>query len=115
MTARMSSPKRKAKPIADREFAAIKFKAWAPVGPQNQPIPSSRMMDQVTISSRLAYALMLKSKAELVAMHSGMDPEIHNEMLTGLQETAERLKEMASLVDQAIHRLCVSGTAYTLS
>jgi hypothetical protein len=103
--------KRKGKPISDRAFAAIEFEAWEPVN-GGEPSPSKEMMDRITIQSRLAYLTMLKSKDELIAMHREMDLETHDEMLTGLEDTAERLKEMASLVEQAIHRMLVAGTAY---
>jgi hypothetical protein len=38
-----------------------------------------------------------------------------SELLTGLSDASQRLKEMTALVDEAQRRLLVAGTAYVLS
>jgi hypothetical protein len=98
-------------------FAALKFEAWQPVSKNNEPVPSSNMMDRITIQSRLAHVLMHKSKEEMIAIfeHPGMDLDAVDELMAGLLDTAERLKEMAEIVDAAHSRLMIAGAAFARS
>jgi hypothetical protein len=106
--------KRKGKPISDRKFAALEFEAWAPISKNNEPVPSQRTMDEIIVSSRLAYLTLLKTKDEVIAMHRE-DSETAGEMIVDLRNTAERLKELAQMVEGATLRLQVALAAYALA
>jgi hypothetical protein len=108
-------PSHERKPISDRELSECDFETWEPVNENGEPVPSTRMIDSICISSRLAYVLMLKSRDELMAMHGQMDINTGDEMMAGLLVTGERLKEMAQMVEAAYFRSLASRTAYAES
>jgi hypothetical protein len=108
--------KRKGRPISDRAFASLDFEAWEPIG-NNEPTPSSSMMDHIIVQSRLAHVIMLKSKNELIAMfrQPEMDVDTADEMMGDLLDAGERLKELTAMVEEAYRRMQVAGTSYTLA
>jgi hypothetical protein len=59
----------------------------------------------------MAYAVMLRSREQLIAMYAELDLDNIDKMLEGFQETAERLKAIVLMLDTAYTRVVFSGAA----
>jgi hypothetical protein len=104
---------RRGKPATLRQFAKIDFKPWKrePGMRKEEFFPSSSMLDDHGVTCRMAYAIMLMSRDELIAMHSKIDHEHVDEMMGNLTETSEFLKEVAHMVEAAYVRVLASASA----
>jgi hypothetical protein len=104
-------PRRKGKLISNQDLVAAKFEPWEPE--ENEEIlPSTKMMNDITITSRLAHTVMLTTRDQLVTR--SMDASNHNavfELIECFKNTEERLKEMAGMVGGARLRVLASMAA----
>lgn len=98
-------------PVSNRELASASFEPWMPEE-NGEILPSARMIGDITVTCRLAHAIMLKSRDELTALHMDASGyEAVDDLITSLVNTGERLKEMASMVEGAYCRVIASMAA----
>jgi hypothetical protein len=69
------------------------------------------MTDHVGVDCRVAYGIMLKTRAQLVAMHGELEHEHVDEIMGHLAETEEWLKATAYMVNAAYLRVLASAAA----
>jgi hypothetical protein len=105
----MAQPKRSKKTARERlaslkEFAAVEFKPWAPQ-PDGKMLPSTEVMNQIGISARLAYAIMLRTKEQLMDMRKEIGDKTLNKLMSGLQADQEIAKELLTLMRTAELRM----------
>jgi hypothetical protein len=77
-------------------------------------IPADKVLLDCGIPARLAYATMLRTKAQLVKMFDEVEIEHIDSMLASYCETAERLKAIVSMLDTAYLRILVAGSAHVI-
>ena len=58
----------------------------------------------------IAYAIMLRSKEELVELHGELDHESVDQMMADLARTAEVLKQITAMVETAYLRVLASAS-----
>jgi hypothetical protein len=104
---------RKGKLATYRDLAAMDFKAWKrPRGMKpGQLIPSDTDFQRCGVSARLAYAIMLRTRDELIDMHKRVDHAHVDQMMTNIFETTEWLKTVVALLDMAYMRVLASASA----
>jgi hypothetical protein len=73
--------------------------------------PSREMTDLIGIGCRLAYGVMLRTRAQLVAMHGEIEHKHVDQMMAHLCETAEWLKATTHMVESAYMRVLASAAA----
>ena len=105
--------KRHGKPATMRDYATIDFSPWTrePGMKKNELLPSDETVNRLAVSCRIAYATMLKSREDLIAMHGKANHELVDELMADLADTAERLKELAEMVEGAYARVLASAAA----
>jgi hypothetical protein len=96
-----------------RDYATIDFSPWTrePGMKKDELLPSDKMVNRLTVSCRIAYATMLKSREDLIAMHGKTNHELVDEFMANLADTAERLKELTHMVEGAYARVLASAAA----
>jgi hypothetical protein len=95
------------------DYAAIDWKPWTrdpSLGPTGL-YPPREATDRHGVNCRLAYALMLRSRDELIASHGELEHELVDKLMANLLETGEWLKAMAEMVESAYARLLASTSA----
>lgn len=95
-------------------YAKINFKPWKrdrDMG-KDELFPPDEFLTSLGVWCRTAYAIMLRSRSELIAGYREIgDFRRIDEAMTGLSDTAERLKLVANMVETAYHRMLASGAA----
>jgi hypothetical protein len=82
---------------------------------KNELLPSDETVNRLAVSCRIAYATMLKSREDLIAMHGKANHELVDELMADLADTAERLKELAEMVEGALRSGAGIGRGCTYS
>jgi hypothetical protein len=107
------SRKRRCKSAKLRDFAKIDWKPWRRT-PDMRPtelMPSRETTDHIGVGCRVAYGIMLRTRAQLVAMHGEVEHEHVDEIMGHLAETEEWLKATAHMVEVAYLRVLASAAA----
>jgi hypothetical protein len=112
-------PKRKprGKLATWRGIAKVDFKPWTRT-PDMQPtelIPSNATLQSCALPARMAYAIMLRTKEQLIEMHGKVEHEDIDNMMDDLSNTAEKLKSIVAILDTAYTRMLVSASARMIS
>jgi hypothetical protein len=105
--------KRSGKPASIRAFAKIDWKPWRRT-PDMRPtelMPSRETTDHIGVGCRVAYGIMLRTRAQLVAMHGEVEHAHVDEIMGHLAETDEWLKATAHMVEVAYLRVLASAAA----
>ncbi len=107
------SRKRRGKSAKLRDFAKIDWKPWRRTLDMKptELMPSREMTDHIGIGCRVAYGVMLRTRAQLIAMHAKIDHARVDEMMGHLAETEEWLKATAKMVEMAYARVLASAAA----
>jgi hypothetical protein len=107
------SRKRRGKPAKLSDFAKIDWKPWRRTSDMRptELMPSSEQTDNIGIGCRVAYGLMLRTRAQLIAMHGTTDHGHIDQMMAHLCDTAEWLKATAQMVEIAYQRVLASASA----
>jgi hypothetical protein len=109
-------PKRKSrgKLATERDFAKVDFKPWTRdkgMGP-TELIPKDQQLADCGVACRIAYAIMLMPRDELIATHGKADHKIVDKMMGSIKENAEWLKGVVRMLDLAYLRVLASASAY---
>ena len=75
-------------------------------------IPSDETLTACAVPSRMAYAVMLQTKEELIKMHGTVDHEHVDQMMAQLTQSAETLKGITCMLETAYLRLLASASAH---
>ena len=105
--------KSRGKPATMRDYAKIDFSPWTrePGMKKNELFPSDEKVNRLAVSCRIAYATMLKSREDLIAMHGKANHGLIDEFVANLVDTAERLKVLTEMVEGAFARVLASAAA----
>jgi hypothetical protein len=102
---RSKKPARKRSKFASlKDFAAVEFQPWTR-RPDGKMLPSAELMKQIGISARLAYAILLRTKAELMDMRKQVGDEALDEVMNGMQADREAAKELVKMMEAAQLRM----------
>jgi hypothetical protein len=104
--------KRPGKRATIRDLSKIDFKPWKRergMG-KTELFPASGLVDKHAVTCRMAYALMLQSRSDLIAMHEKIAHEGIDELMGELAATEEFLKSAAHMVKSAYMRVLVSAS-----
>lgn len=109
-------PKRptKGKVATMRDFAKIDFQAWTKEKGE-ELVPGADTMNTLGFWSRAAYAIMCRTKEQLVQSHSEMEHELVDNLMGGLADTGEKLKALAHMVETAYVRILASASAHSVA
>ena len=105
--------KRRGRLATMRDYARVNFEPWsrdADMHP-DELIPSDKTLTRCGIPARLAYAIMLRTKNDLVDMFDKVELEHIDAMMTSLVDSAETLKAVVSILETAYLRVLVAGSA----
>ena len=86
------------------ELAALQFEPWVKDKDMEKML-SQDSFNSLAMHCRLAYALMLKTKAELVAGNRAMGGDEATNLLDSLQILADRAKAVKHIIEAAHIRL----------
>jgi hypothetical protein len=105
--------KTRGKPATISGIAKIDFKPWKrePHMREGELVPSNEFLTSLGTPCRMAYAIMLLTREHLIASHGRLDHGIVDQMMTDLTDAAERLKEIAHMVEAAYLRVLASSAA----
>jgi uncharacterized protein YunC (DUF1805 family) len=105
--------KSRSKPATLRDYAKIDFKPWTrgPGMRKGELIPAPEVMANHGVTCRMAYAVMLMTRKDLIAMHGKLDHEKVDQMMGGFAETLEALKSIAHMVEAAYVRVVATASA----
>lgn len=86
-------PKRngKVKLASEADYAKIEFKAWTKEEGEKL-VPGADVMNVLGFWSRAAYAIMLRSKPQLIQAHGEMEHELVDNLMGGLADTEEKIE-----------------------
>jgi hypothetical protein len=95
------------------DYAKIDFKPWKrePGMGKDELFPSDEALTHLGVSCRIAYATMLMTREDLIAMHGKLDPAVADQMMANLSDATERLKEIAHMTEVAYARVLASAAA----
>ena len=109
--------KRHGKPATMRDYATIDFKPWAQVtgkGP-NEFIPTVDEWKFYGINCRMAHAICLKTREDLIEMYGKAEYETVDALMAGILQTGEALKELVQMCEAAYARGLASAAAFSAS
>jgi hypothetical protein len=100
----------------EKEAAAISFEPWKK-GDETVQIPTLEEIENpYVISCRLAYALMFKSKPEMIEMFKRAedtdDEKTLHLMFDNFESTLKFFNGMVILLEAALSRMVVAGSSY---
>ena len=75
-------------------------------------IPSNDVLTSYGVGCRMAYAVMLMSRDELIAMHGRVEHKHVDEMMASMMSTAEGLKAIAFMAEAALTRVLAAAAAH---
>jgi hypothetical protein len=109
--------KRTGKLATERDFAKLDWKPWKhpPDLSPSELLPSHETMETVSITARIAYSIMLKSREELIEMHKAIEHEVMDELMGKLAQATEDFKALASICDQAYAHILAAGSRHAVS
>jgi hypothetical protein len=101
------------KPATMSDYAKVDFKPWnrEPGMGKTELFPSDEALTNLGVSYRIAYATMLMTREDLIAMHGSLDPAVADQMMANLSDATERLKEIAHMTEAAYARVLASAAA----
>jgi hypothetical protein len=102
--------KRKGKRATIRDYAKIDFNPW-PREKNGKLAPSAEAMQRFGVSGRIAHAVMLMTREDMITNHGKLDHKIMDQMMGDLANTAECLKEITLMIETAYQRLLASACA----
>jgi hypothetical protein len=109
--------KRTGKRLTERDFAKQDWEPWVP--PKGQEpgklVPTNDDMQRLVVTCRIAYLTMLKSRDELIALHTKMKHNLVDELMADLAATCEQLKSLAMMTDAAYLRVLASACAHKVA
>jgi hypothetical protein len=96
------------------EFAKIDWKPWKrPRALGRGFYPTPKDMHYHAVTCRIAHGVMLRTRDQLIQSYSELERGNVDQLLAGLPQTAEWLKEMAAMVESAhIRMLAAACTAH---
>jgi hypothetical protein len=102
---------RKGKLATEADIAKLDWKPW------KQPrdgklIPSDLDFARCGVPARMAFAVMLRTRDDLIGSHSKVEHTIVDKMMANFAETAEWLKSIVAMIDLAYMRVLASAAAY---
>lgn len=107
-------PHRKVRRVASAaHYARVTWKPWKDVG--ESLIPDRETAQVLATNSRIAHAVMLRSKRQLMAGNKQLGEEKLDEVLASLFQTAENFKQLAHLVETAVTRMIAAEAARALA
>jgi hypothetical protein len=109
--------KLKGKLATARDVAKLNWKPWkrSPDMSSTEFVPSREITDALGITARIAYGIMLKSRADLIEMQKTIEHETVDELMGNLAQASEDLKALASMVDQAYVRILASASRHAVN
>lgn len=96
-----------------RDYAKIDWKPWVRepgMGP-TELVPSADVMQSLGVTGRLAYSIMLRTRDELIDMHTKVDHDTVDALMTDLADGLEILKGIAAMIDGAYMRTLAAACA----
>jgi hypothetical protein len=104
--------------IGSDQLSKLNFEPWAPE-PDNNLIPSPELLKDIGKSARLAHAMLLRSRDELVAMHEKLECAEIDVMISLLDDARKKAGALAAMIDEAYSRVLIvderaSGTRRTI-
>jgi hypothetical protein len=108
--------RRRGKLATLRAYAKANFDPWQRDRDMNSKelLPSNQTLLNCGVPARIAYAMMLKSKEELIEMFDKLELEDIDSMMASIVESAETLKAIASMLEMADTRMLVAACAREL-
>jgi hypothetical protein len=105
--------KRRGKPATIADYSKIDFKPWTrePGMGKTELFPSPDLHAEHGVTCRVAYAVMLMTRDDLIAMHGNVEHKNIDRTMGALAETEEFLKGVAYMVNSAYVRLLASASA----
>jgi hypothetical protein len=102
------------KPMTDKQWAAIEFEPWTHNEDEWEPPTDKEWADGIRLPTvRLAWHLMHKTKAELVAGAAKMEDK-GVRLIEGIAEARELFERCVAILEFAENRLIYAGTAVEL-
>jgi hypothetical protein len=107
-------------PATDEQWAAIEFEPWQHAEGEWTPPSNKEMIEAQLQPTRLAWALLYKTKGELMAsiaaMNVGTDGELDHccDLIEHLTGVANNYRVLADMIDSAWARLLCAATAVEL-
>lgn len=103
--------KGKGKLASERDLAKLKWEPWV-AEEEGVLQPSDAAIAGLTVPLRFAYATMLKTKEELIAMHGKAEHDHVDKLMANWAETAEWLKSLVRMLDLAYLRTMAAAAAH---
>jgi hypothetical protein len=109
--------KRRGRLATARDVAKLDWKPWKRSSDMSptELIPSRKVMDALGLTARIAYSIMLRSRADLIEMHKTIEHEAVDELMGNLAEASEELKGLASMVETAYMRVLASAARHAVN
>jgi hypothetical protein len=102
-------------PLADEQWAALNFEPWTHKPDEWKPPTDKEWADDTRLSTvRLAWHLMYKTKAELVAGAAKMGDDDNVRLIEGMAEAREFFERCVGVLTFAESRLICAGTVVEL-
>ena len=92
-------------------IAKMDFEPWKPRTGLEKFIPSADAWSAAGFNCRLAHAICLKTRDDLIAMHGKTEHETIDAMMAEILATGEAMKEMAQMCSAAYARMLASAAA----
>mgnify|MGYP003395750613 FL=1 len=102
---------RNGKLASERGLAKLDWTPWV-AEEEGRLQPSDTALMNCGVPARFAYATLLKSRAELIAMHAKADHGHVDKLMASWAETAEWLKSLVAMLDAAYLRVMASAAAH---
>jgi hypothetical protein len=95
------------------DYAKVDFKPWKrlPDMKEEELAPSNEFLISLGLPCRMAYAIMLLTREDLIASHGKLDHAVVDKMMAELLNAGERLKEIAHMAEAAYVRVLASAAA----
>jgi hypothetical protein len=108
----MPKPKKTPLPMTDEQWAAMNFEPWTHNEDEWEPPTDKEWADDIRLPTvRLAWHLMHKTKAELVAGAAKMEDKDGVRLIDGIAEAREFFERCVGVLQSAEVRLICAGTA----
>jgi hypothetical protein len=109
--------RRAGKLATERDFAKLDWKPWKhpPDLSPSEPLPSRETMETVSITARIAYSIMLKSREELIEMHKAIEHEAMDELMGKLAQAAEDLRRSRRYAIRTYVHILAAGSKHAVS
>jgi hypothetical protein len=97
-----------------RDYAKVTWEPWTREKGMaaGELIPSNERLLEFGVPCRMAYAVMLRTRAELIESHGKVDHSQVDEMVACFADTSEMLKGLVLMLDTAYLRVLASAAAF---